>query len=93
MRVRMVDKRRKKITLFRKGGFTHLWRSGRSSFILCWGRRRHCQGSAERLSGEGIPAAVSIPGRFIPDSEMVARTGSKNLIMWKTTPEAGSPIF
>jgi 2-oxoglutarate/2-oxoacid ferredoxin oxidoreductase subunit alpha len=76
LRVRMVDKRRKKITLLQKEAVSPTFYGDRdaASFILCWGSTKHIvKEAAERLSGDGIPAAVLHFGQVYPlTPEMVA---------------------
>ncbi len=82
----MVDKRRKKITLLRKEAVSPTFYGDRdaASFILCWGSTKHIvKEAAERLTGEGIPAAVLHFGQVYPlTPEMVApyRLEEKRLI-------------
>ena len=86
LRVRMVDKRRKKITLLQKEAVLPTFYGDRdaASFILCWGSTKHIvTEAAERLSGEGIPTAVLHFGQVFPlTPEMIAsyRLEEKKLI-------------
>ena len=76
MRISMVDKRRKKIALLQKEAVLPTFYGDRNaaSFILCWGSTKHIvKEAAERLTGEGIPAAVLHFGQVYPlTPEMVA---------------------
>ena len=76
MRIRMTDKRRKKIALLQKEAVLPSFYGDRdaASFVLCWGSTKHIvKEAAERLTGEGIPAAVLHFGQVYPlTPEMVA---------------------
>lgn len=76
MRIRMTDKRRKKIALLQKEAVLPSFYGDRdaASFVLCWGSTKHIvKEAAERLTGEGIPAAVLHFGQVYPlMPEMVA---------------------
>jgi len=76
LRIRMADKRRKKIALLRKAAVLPTFYGDRkaASFILCWGSTKHIvKEAAERLSSEGIPAGVLHFGQVYPlTPEMVA---------------------
>jgi 2-oxoglutarate ferredoxin oxidoreductase subunit alpha len=86
LRIRMVDKRRKKIALLKKEAVSPVFYGDRdaASFILCWGSTKHIvKEAAERLVGEGIPAGVLHFGQVYPLApEMVAqhRLEEKKLI-------------
>jgi 2-oxoglutarate ferredoxin oxidoreductase subunit alpha len=79
LRIRMVDKRRKKIALLKKEAVLPSFYGDRdaASFILCWGSTKHIvKEAAERLAGEGIPTAVLHFGQVYPlTPEMVAPYG------------------
>lgn len=76
LRIRMTDKRRGKIALLRKAAVLPSFYGDRdaASFVLCWGSTKHIvKEAAERLTGEGIPAAVLHFGQVYPlTPEMVA---------------------
>ncbi len=86
LRVRMVDKRRRKIDLLRKEAVLPSFYGDRdaASFVLCWGSTKHIvKEAAERLAGEGIPAAVLHFGQVYPlTPEMVSpyRLEAKRLV-------------
>ncbi len=69
MRIRMVDKRRKKRALFEKEAVfpTFTGDAGAGSVVLCWGSPKLVvKEAAERLTGEGIPFAVLHFGQVYP---------------------------
>jgi 2-oxoglutarate ferredoxin oxidoreductase subunit alpha len=69
LRVRMVDKRRKKITLLQKEAVSPTFYGDRNaaSFILCWGSTKHIvKEAAERLADEGFSVAVLHFGQVYP---------------------------
>jgi len=86
MRIRMMDKRRNKRALIEKEAVmpTFAGDGNASSVILCWGSTKLIvKEAAERLAGEGIPAAVLHFGQIYPlTPEMVApyRLKEKKLI-------------
>jgi 2-oxoglutarate ferredoxin oxidoreductase subunit alpha len=86
LRIRMADKRRKKIALLQKEAVLPTFYGDRNaaSFVVCWGSTKHIvKEAAERLTGEGIPAAVLHFGQVYPlTPEMVAphRLEEKRLI-------------
>jgi 2-oxoglutarate/2-oxoacid ferredoxin oxidoreductase subunit alpha len=86
LRIRMVDKRRNKIALLRKEAVSPTFYGDLNAavFILCWGSTQHIvKEAAEKLTGEGISAAVLHFGQVYPlTPEMVAqyRLAEKRLI-------------
>jgi len=86
LRVRMVDKRRKKIALLHKEAVSPTLYGDRkaAAVILCWGSTKHIvEEAAERLAREGIPLGVLHFGQVYPlTPEMVAPYGldTKRLI-------------
>ncbi len=76
LRVRMVDKRRKKFFLLQKEVVSPTFYGDRdaASFIFCWGSTKHIvKEAAERLAGEGFSVAVLHFGQVYPlTPEMVA---------------------
>ncbi len=77
LRIRMVDKRRKKIGLLMKEAVSPTFYGERdaATLILCWGSTKPIVAeAAERLAGEGIAAGVLHFGQVYPlPPEMVAR--------------------
>jgi 2-oxoglutarate ferredoxin oxidoreductase subunit alpha len=76
LRIRMVDKRRKKFTLLRKEAVppTLYGDPDAAAFILCWGSNKLIvKEAAERLAGEGISTAALHFGQVYPlTTEMIA---------------------